>query len=69
MTTIASLRVQLRSAELSLACAEMIDDWDRRAKEVGYWAGRVEHLKTELAAADPFNPFGSGPVPIEERRI
>ncbi|MCO5082619.1 MAG: hypothetical protein M9955_13310 [Rhizobiaceae bacterium] len=68
MADLTILQKQYEAALRELACADMIDDFARREREMRRWKEEVDRLERELqAAADPINLAGSGPVPIEPR--
>ncbi len=68
MADLTKLQQQYEIALRQLGCADMIDDFERREREMRRWQEEVDRLERELQAADdPNNLAGSGPTPIEPR--
>jgi hypothetical protein len=62
------LERRLQQAHRQLVCADMIDNFARREVQMRLWQAEVDRLERELADAEHgFNPYGSGPLPIEPR--
>ncbi|TPL40652.1 hypothetical protein [Mesorhizobium sp. B2-4-6] len=47
--SLADLRSALDHAETELACADMIDNFGRREKELAHWRGRRDAIRAQIA--------------------